>query len=567
MTCRRNILLLLFSVWTGSSGTHANDVFPHGVVAADHPLASQAGLEVLQQGGNVVDAAVATSFALSVVRPASCGIGGGGFMIIWNAETQQATALDYREVAPAGATRNMFQHSAGVESDSIRGGRAVAVPGTVAGLCFAAKEFGSQPLRKLIAPAIRLAAEGIPVDEHDRKVQAGVLSTFAQNPGYRQRFATLLRLYLNDGKPWTAGDRFFSPQRKALEAIVQQGSQAFYEGVVAAAVSREAAAAGGIMTMDDLTQYRPKVRTTVSGNFRGAAIHSMPPPSSGGIALIQTLQALERWEDRSATSLNELHHNSADYIHVVSESAKHAFADRAEFLGDADFVPVPIKRLLSDQTAVETAKRIELSTVQPHESYGSFFTPVDAGTSHLSVIDRRGNAVACTETINLAFGSFVVVPEYGIVLNNEMDDFSAFPGKPNAFGLLQSEANGIAPGKRPLSSMSPTVIVRDGKAILATGGSGGPRIISATLQATLNHLVFGMPPKKAVAAPRFHHQWFPDKLFLEEAIRDDVRGGLELKGHTTATISAAGVNQAVSRSTDGVRGGSDPRKHGRPAGY
>lgn len=565
MTRHRNIILLL-TVFTCLAGARADDVYPHAVVAADHPAASQAGLEVIRQGGNVVDAAVATSFALSVVRPASCGIGGGGFMVIWNAEKQKATALDYREVAPASATRNMFEDSIAGEPTSVRGGRAVAVPGTVAGLCLAARYHGTLPLRQLLAPAIRLATAGVLVDEHDRKVQVAALSTIDRHPGYDQRFAALVRLYLNDGKPWVPGDRFFSPQKSILEAIAEQGAEAFYEGSVARAIVRQTRVSGGLITTDDLASYRPMVRSTVSGHFHGSEIYSMPPPSSGGIALIQTLQALEQWEGRTALTLNQLHHNSVDYIHVVAEAAKHAFADRAEFLGDADFVSVPVRKLLSEQNARETAKRINLSTVRPHGSYGRFVSPDDAGTSHLSVIDHKGNAVACTETINLAFGSFVVVPEHGIVLNNEMDDFSAHPGEPNAFGLLQSEANAIAPKKKPLSSMSPTIIVQDGKAALATGGSGGPRIISATLQVVLNHLVFGMTPREAVAAARFHHQWFPEVLFLENAVDSAIRNGLMRKGHTTKSIDAAGVNQAVSRSAEGLRGGSDPRKHGEPAG-
>jgi len=554
-------------MFTGSTLVHANDVYPHAVVATDHPAASQAGLEVMEQGGNVVDAAVAASFALSVVRPASCGIGGGGFMVIWDVESQKTTALDYREVAPKNATRDMFEHSANQESDSIRGGRAVAVPGTVAGLCYAARHYGTLPLQQLVAPAIRLAAEGVLVDEHDRNIQATVLSAIEQHPNYAQRFSPLIQLYLNKGKPWIPGDRFYSPQRPILEAIAEQGTQAFYNGPVADAIVRDTAALGGIITANDLATYRPKVRSTVDGVFRGSEIHSMPPPSSGGIALIHVLQTLEQWEQRSGTTLDDLRHNSVDYIHVVSEAMKHAFADRSAFLGDADFVSIPVERLVSEQYAIDTASRVDLSTVQDHQSYGRFFNSDDSGTSHVSVIDREGNAVACTETINLAFGSFVVVPEYGIVLNNEMDDFSAHPGEPNAFGLLQSEANAIAPGKKPLSSMSPTIVVRDGKAVLATGGSGGPRIISATLQVSLNHLVFGMTPEEAVSAPRFHHQWFPDLLFLESAIENATRDGLVRKGHKTAPVVAAGVNQAVSRSANGVRGGSDPRKHGKPAGH
>jgi gamma-glutamyltranspeptidase/glutathione hydrolase len=311
----------------------------------------------------------------------------------------------------------------------------------------------------------------------------------------------------------------------------------------------------------------PKVREPVQGGFRGHLIFSMPPPSSGGIALIQTLQTLEHWERSADTVLQDLGHNSADYIHVVAEAMKHAFADRSRFLADADFVAVPVRQLLSPEYAARTAAKIDLTRVANQNAYGRFFNGDDSGTSHISIIDAKGNAVACTETINLEYGSFVVVPEYGIVLNNEMDDFSARPGEPNAFGLLQSEANAIEPGKKPLSSMSPTIAVRDGRAIFASGASGGPRIISATLQVTLNHLMFAMMPDRAVAAQRFHHQWYPNVLRLESGIRKEIELALRQKGHRVETISTSGVNQSVSARAGNLRGASDPRKHGRPAGF
>lgn len=548
-------------------GRATADEFRNAAVATDHPAASAAGLEILQQGGNVVDAAVASSFALSVVRPASCGVGGGGFMLIWNAESQQAVALDYRETAPAAATPEMFAEGEQPESASVRGGLAVAVPGTVAGLCLAAEQYGSLPLSELLAPAIRLAVDGVEVDEHDRDVQRYVMQSIRRHAGYQELYAPLIQLYLNDGTPWQDGDRFHSPQLPLLRRIANGGAEAFSRGPVAEAIIRTIEQHGGRMTLSDLQSFAPRVRPPVRGTFRGAQLLSMPPPSSGGIALIQALQTLEEWEQRSATTLNELGHNGWDYTHVVCEAMKHAFADRSRYLGDADFVEVPQQRLLSREDARHTASLIDLKTVQDAATYGRFFNGDDSGTSHLSVIDRQGNAVACTETINLAFGSYVVVPEFGIVLNNEMDDFSARPGEPNAFGLIQSRANAIAPGKKPLSSMTPTIAIRDGRAVLASGASGGPRIISATLQVVLNELVFDMHPQQAVSAARFHHQWYPNALQLESGFAAGVRAILQKKGHTLRTIQAAGVNQTVSFDGQVLRAASDPRKHGRPAGF
>jgi gamma-glutamyltranspeptidase/glutathione hydrolase len=545
-------------------------VFQNGVVAADHPAASEAGAEMLRRGGNVVDAAVATSFALSVARPASCGIGGGGFMVIWNAGRQQAVALDYREKAPAAASREMFANSAGDErheAGSVRGGKACGVPGTVAGLCFAAKEYGTLPLSVLLEPAIRLAQEGVPVDEHDIGAQAATIAKFRKYPGYLHRFDLLWNQYLNGGVPWKLGDRFYSPQREVLERIAAEGPDGFYQGPVADAMVDQIRQQGGIMTLADLRAMRAVVRTPLHDDYRGHEIYTMPPASSGGVAFIQTLQTLEFWERQTGTQLKSLPHNSADYVHVVSEAMKHAFADRAEYLGDTDFAKVPIPKLISDEYAQQIAAKIDLSKTLPAASYGRFFGKSDAGTSHFSVIDRAGNAVACTETINLTYGSFVVVPQYGILMNNEIDDFAARPGEPNAFGLMQSEANAIAPGKKPLSSMTPTIVLRDGKAIFASGASGGPRIISATIQTVLNHMVYNLAPEQAVTAPRFHHQWFPNELLLEPELQKSIGAELQRRGHVVKPSSSLAAAQAASRSPTGLLGGSDPRKHGVPAGF
>lgn len=547
-------------------------VYHNAVVAADHPAASEAGLAMLRQGGNVVDAAAATSFALAVVRPASCGLGGGGFMVLWNAEKQQAVALDYRERAPGRATRNMFTRAAEASPDapeallSRRGGLAVAVPGTVAGLCHAVEHYGQLDLATVLAPAIRLCEEGVPVDPHMRGVQQGMLR--GMTDAEKSTFAPLVRLYLNGGKPWQPGDRFHSPLGPVLKKIAASGAAGFYSGEVGRALVQAVQQQGGLLEADDLENVHPVVRKPVSGEYRGSRIFSMPPPSSGGIALLETLNILEAREQAHAgENLGKLGHNSPEYIHLVTEAMKHAFADRAEFLGDADMVEVPVDRLTSPAYAAQLAGRIDPDHTRPLKEYGRYLPTTDSGTSHFSVMDARGNAVACTETINTGFGSWVVEPEFGIVLNNEMDDFAAIPGRPNAFGLIQSEANAVAPGKKPLSSMSPTIVVRDGQAIFAAGGSGGPRIISATLQMMLNVLRFGMTPAEAVNQPRFHHQWLPETLYLEPGLMKTAADTLRKKGHQLQQAGSLAATQAAARNGKELRAASDPRKHGRPAGY
>jgi len=545
-------------------------IYQHGVVAADHAAASEAGAKILREGGNVVDAAVATSFALSVVRPASCGIGGGGFMVIWDAEKQKAVALDYRERAPADASAKDYGDAADAGHDepvSVRGGMAVGVPGTVAGLCYAAEKYGTLPLARLLQPAIDLCRDGVEIDAHDIEVQASTLQKIRTHRGYDSRFALLVRGYLNGGVKWKIGDRFYSPQLAVLERIAIHGAAGFYDGDVAAAICNAVVSESGKMQLSDLQRYTPSERDVLQADFHGRQLITMPPPSSGGIALLQTLQSLEAWEKTQQVSLQSLGHNSADYIHVVTESLKHAFADRAEFLGDTDFVEVPVTKLLGAEYAAQIAAHIDQQKTRSMQDYGRFFANDDGGTSHFSVMDAEGNAVACTETINLTFGSFVVVPEFGILLNNQMDDFAANPGKANAFGLIQGAANAVAPGKRPLSSMTPTIIVEDGKATYACGASGGPRIITATLQSLVNHTVFGMPVDQAVAAPRFHHQWSPDELLLEPELFQTVSAPLEARGHITQRASSLAATQGTALQTKKLTGGSDPRKHGQPAGY
>ncbi len=574
-TCVPLVCAILFLIanspqTSGDNLSQLPQVFHHGVVAADHPAASEAGAMILRKGGNVVDAAVATSFALSVTRPASCGIGGGGFMVIWDAHQHQSVAIDYRERAPSNAAAEQYGDAADAEKEepvSVRGGLAVGVPGTVAGLCYAAKKYGTLPIDQLVLPAIDLCRSGVEVDAHDMEAQASALKTIRRHKGYDKRFAALIKSYLNGGVKWKPGDRFYSPQLSVLELIAKHGAAGFYEGDVADAICRTVGDDSGKMVASDLKNYQPTERDPLKASFGGRQVISMPPPSSGGIAILQTLQSLEAWENRNHVSLKSLGHNSPEYVHVVTEILKHAFADRAEFLGDTDFAEVPVTKLLDLQYADQIAAHVDPNSAQPLESYGRFFLNDDAGTSHFSIIDAQGNAVACTETINLTFGSFVVVPEFGILLNNQMDDFAANPGKPNAFGLIQGPANAIVPGKRPLSSMTPTIVVEDGKATYACGASGGPKIITATLQSLLNRTVFELPVNQAVTAPRFHHQWSPNELLLEPELFKATSSALEAKGHATRKASSLAATQGAARQSDKLTGGSDPRKQGQPAGF
>lgn len=544
-------------------------IWPTAAVAADHPLAGQAGVEIFQQGGNVVDAAVAVGFALSVLRPGRSGMGGGGFMVIWDASKRQGVALDYRERAPSRSGPQLFAKSP--EASRI-GGAAVGVPGHVRGLCHALQKYGSMSLREVLVPAMRYARNGVAlVDaELDHRTRRKRRIPDAE------RFRHLTNLYLGGPTDLESGQRVTSPQLKALELLAESGAVAFYEGPIAHSIVDTVRAAGGVMTLDDLKRMDVVERSPLTGRLQDYSIVTMPPPSSGGVALIETaniLDALER--TKSKRPAEQLKHNSAKYLHVLTESLKHAFADRAEFLGDPDFVDVPVTRLTSASYAKVLAERIDFAHTQPPTSYGRYLPVEDAGTSHFSIIDRHGNAVACTETINTSYGSLLVDPKFGIVLNNEMDDFTTAAGRPNAFGLIQSKANVIEPRKKPLSSMTPTILVRNGKAVYAAGGSGGPKIISATIQVLLNMAVFEMSPREAVHAPRLHHQWLPDVLRIERRpfkgapkIDPMIPDALKLRGHDIQLTNDGLANvQAVSLSKDGLRAASDPRTSGTATGY
>jgi len=552
-----------------STAAEPGAVYHKVAIAADHPAASEAGLEVHRAGGNVVDVAAAVGFALSVVRPEASGIGGGGFMVVWDAKKRQAVAIDYRERAPAAATADMFLGPDGepIAELSRFGAKAPAVPHHVAGLCYAVETYGRLDLKTVLAPAIRLAKEGVPLDAHSVSVRRETLERFEKDPDRKERFAAFYRLYLENGQKPEVGRLFRSPQLPLLESVAREGARGFYSGEAGEALVREMGRSGGLITAEDLGGIAPTEREPLRSAFDGGTIVTMPPPSSGGVALIETLNILAVYERLHPQLADRLRDGSSfPFRHALAESLKHAFADRATSLGDPDYAEVPTGRLVDLRYAEKLAARIDPHHTTPPEEYGRAAPIEDAGTTHFSVIDAEGNAVACTETINLSFGSYVVVPETGLLLNNEMDDFAAKPGVPNAFGLVQSEAAAVGPGRRPLSSMTPTILVRDGKAVLAVGASGGPRIITATLQVFLNVTRFGKAPQEAVDAPRQHHQWLPNELLLEPALFRDAAEGLRGFGHEVGRESSLGVSQLVTRDGTGLRAASDPRKGGRPAG-
>ncbi len=530
-----------------------------GIVAADTPEASRAGAEVLAKGGNAIDAAVATALAVGVASPGGSGLGGGGFLTYWSARERRAYVLDFREVAPGGATRDMFVSGGKAVAERSRsGGLSVAVPGEPAGLAAAEARFGKLGLAQVAAPAIRLAREGYLASARLAKAAARALpSTPADDP--------LMRLLAPDGKPLAAGQRIRSAElAHTLELFAKDGAAPFYKGAVARAEVDVVRARGGLLTLADLAAYQPVWREPLVGHYRGRTIWS-PPPPSGGATLVEVLQILD-----ARPPLGPLGAGSSAAYHQIAEALKHAFADRAHLLGDPQFAKVPTARLIDPAYARELAARIKDDSVGAPESYGmkgpAAQPPRDHGTSHLCVADGEGNVVALTTTINLAFGSRISAA--GVVLNDEMDDFVAQPGVPNAFGLVGGEANSIAPGKRPLSSMSPTVVTDDKGALLCAGGSGGPLIVSETAESIINVIDFDMDAQAAVSSPRIHAQWVPDLLVVEREMPADVRANLEKRGHKLTlppgevSLSAA---QVIVVRPDRLEAASDPRKGGVPA--
>ena len=521
-----------------------------GLVVADSELASAAGMEVLKRGGNAVDAAIATAFALSVVDQASSGLGGGGFMMIYRAKDQKSFALDFRETAPQAVRRELYTKDGKPSpSLSLTGGLAVAVPGEVAGLVEAQKRFGTLPLATLAAPAIKLASKGFSLD-------ATLRIAIERQQSAMKRFPGLGRVFMPNGVVPHQGDVIRQTDLAGtLAAIARQGAEVFYQGRIAEAIVETIKKNGGVMTLEDIKNYKAVWREPLVGEYRNRTVITMPPPSSGGVAILQMLNVLEGYK------VDQFQHDSPAYLHLLTETMKHAFADRAQFLGDPDFVHVPVRKLTAKEYAAWIRGRISTDKTQPPNFYGYYsYNAEKGGTTHFSVIDRFGNAVACTQTVNTRFGSKLVASGTGIVLNNEMDDFAIHPDTANVYGLIGNEANSLQPRKRPLSSLAPTIILRDGRPELVVGASGGPRIISATLQTILNVLDFHMPVRAAVEAPRIHHQWLPERLNVESKIGEEAKKGLAQRGHTLRQQTELGVVQAITWQGATMSGAADSRK-------
>jgi gamma-glutamyltranspeptidase/glutathione hydrolase len=549
------------------------------MVATDEELGSEAGVEILKRGGNAVDAAVAVAFALAVVEPAAGNIGGGGFMLIRLANGK-TTFLDYREVAPAKATRDMYIGSDGkLDAEaSVLGYKSVAVPGTVAGLALALKTYGSMKLADVMAPAIRLAENGFPIN-------ARLAHEFEEERAGLQRFAISRRIFLHDGKMFQPGDTLRQPELAAtLKRIAKGGAAEFYVGETAYALVDDLSRLGGLITLDDLAKYQPRVREVLHAKFDSDGhsweVLTSPPPSSGGVAVIEALNMLQSvplkgWDD-------------VESVHLVAEVMRRVFADRAAYLADPDYSNVPVAGLIDRCYAKEVFATVDaqhassskvIKAGNPHtcgvaaSDSNAPETLVSLGegphTTHFSVVDAAGNAVASTYTLNDSYGSHAT-SSAGFLLNDEMDDFTTQPGVPNAlYGLMQSDANAIAPGHRPLSSMTPTILLRDGKLSFVTGSLGGPTIISATLLSILNWMRLGMQPQAAINAPRFHHQWLPDGILMERAFPDSMESALNARGHATRRVGYMGIVNAIAidASTGDRLGAADPRHDGAAMGY
>ena len=532
----------------------------NGMVATEQELASRIGLDILKAGGNAVDAAVGIGFALAVALPNAGNIGGGGFMMVHDAKTGKSVALDFREVAPLKATRNMYLDDKGnvINGKSLYTHYAVGVPGTVAGMEHALKKWGTMPLDKVIAPSIALAEKGFPVSE----TLAKILRQEQKNMG---KWPTTTEIFWKDGAPLKRGDLLVQKDlAQSMRLIAQQGAKAFYEGAIAQKIAAEMAPHAGAVTLQDLREYKVAEREPVRGTYRGHEVVTMPPPSSGGTHLVQILNMLEQWP------LAQWGQNSAQTLHHMAESSKLAYADRSEYLGDPDFVKIPLKGLTSKRYAESLAKTIDPNRARPaKEIKPGQPQPYESDqTTHYSVVDKAGNAVAVTYTLNTNFGSGIVAKGTGILLNNEMDDFSAKPGVANAYGLVGGDANAVAAKKRPLSSMTPTLVLKDGKPTLVTGSPGGARIITTVLQTVVNTIDFGNNPAEAAAAPRVHHQWTPDELRVEKGLSPDTLALLKQRGHNIAVKPSMGRTQTIQIRNGLLYGYSDPRNpDGQTLGY
>lgn len=530
-----------------------------GMVSAQDALAAEVGRDILKEGGNAVDAAVATGFALAVTHPQAGNIGGGGFLLAYLAGEEKLVALDFREKAPAAASRDMFLGEDGAVDNQLArfSHLSAGVPGAVMGYARALEKYGTMSLEEVMAPAIRLAEEGFEVPYALNQSLSRVKARFARDPSSQAYFLT------GEGEAPAVGSIFRQEDLAAtLRAIAAEGPAGFYEGPVADLIVAEMEANGGLITHEDLKAYEAVEREAVRGDYRGYEIVSMPPPSSGGVHVVQMLNILEGFD------LKALGHNSADYIHRLVEAMRRAYADRSEYLGDPDFFDVPIGEITDRAYAKKLREDIDLERAGDSEKINPGLGPAGESeeTTHFSIMDRFGNAVAVTTTLNFSYGAGYSVDGAGFLLNNEMDDFSSKKGVRNAYGLLGGEANAIEPGKRPLSSMTPTIVMKDGAPFLVTGSPGGSTIITVVMQIILNMIDFDMNPMQATAAPRIHHQWKPDVVIAEDGVSRDTLRELERRGFVIYGKSSEGyARRLMGRANTIMRrgayfyGAADPR--------
>ena len=544
----------------GVEGEAFHPVFAkQGMVSSQDPFATQVGIDVLKSGGNAVDAAVAVGYALAVTHPQAGNIGGGGFMLIHLADGT-TTAIDFREVAPKAAFRDMYLDENGnvIPNESLTTLNASGVPGTVAGLSYALDKYGTKTNADVLNPAIQLAENGFPISLNlGNTLKNYGVDTLGPHASSRVIF------FDANGKVLKEGDQLIQKDlANTLMRIRDNGAKEFYEGETAQKIAAHMAK-GGLMTLDDLKEYQVVERKPIQGTYQEYEIISMPPPSSGGIHIVQILNILENFDLQSSGP------NSAQTYHLMSEAMKRAYADRSEYLGDPDFNDVPVQQLISKQYAKDIAQTIDPNTATPSSMIkpGALAPYESTQTTHYSVVDQFGNAVAVTYTLNTNFGSGIVAEGTGILLNNEMDDFSSKPGVPNVYGLIGGESNAIAPKKRPLSSMSPTIVSKAGDVFVVTGSPGGSRIITTVLQILLNTMEYDMNIAEASAAPRIHHQWLPDYIRVEKTVSPDTINRLKEMGHEVKVEPVMGSTQSIMRTDEGLFGATDPRTDGTSQGY
>ncbi len=551
-------VIVMIVVAGALSGVHAKEGSARsngGMVSSACPEATAAGVRVLEAGGNAVDAAIAVGFALAVSYPSAGNIGGGGFMLVRLAPGE-TVFIDFREKAPMGAHRDMYLDADGnvIDDLSVRGHLASGVPGTVAGLWKAHRMYGSKGWKELLAPSLKLAEKGFAVSPYLAASLERLHARFEQYP-------CLAGFFDIKGGLLEAGDILIQPELAGtLELIADLGQDGFYRGRTARMIADEMCGGGGLITEEDLASYKAVVRRPVEGSYRGFDIISAPPPSSGGIVLLEILNILEGYDMDGGRDMETLHQ--------VVEAERRAYADRARWLGDPDFIDIPVDNLISKDYAAELRKNIRSAATPSVElDGGGAAAPESEETTHYSVVDAEGNAVAVTTTLNGSYGSSVVVGGAGFLMNNEMDDFSVKPGVPNMYGLIGGEANAIEPGKRMLSSMTPTIVVKNGETWFVLGTPGGSTIITTVAQVMMNIIDFGMGPLEAVISPRYHHQWSPDLVYFEkDGLSDDEREGLEKKGHELRERSPIGDVQLIMKEGNSLTGVSDPRRGGLSRG-